>query len=117
MKKILCLPIVLFVGMSTLVFAETKKTDKKIDKMKKKATFVLVHGAWYGGWCWKKVTPRLTSAGHAVYTQTLTGLGERRHLLSVLFSSIEEHLSPIALYLNIAVCIIFFNRDSLPNIS
>ena len=48
----------------------------------KRATFVLVHGAWYGGWCWKKVTSRLTSAGHTVYTPTLTGLGERRHLVN-----------------------------------
>jgi pimeloyl-ACP methyl ester carboxylesterase len=40
-----------------------------------------VHGGWHGGWCWKKVTPRLRAAGHAVYTPTLTGLGERAHLL------------------------------------
>ncbi len=44
------------------------------------ATFVLVHGAWLGGWCWRDVTPRLRSAGHEVYTPTLTGLGEREHL-------------------------------------
>jgi pimeloyl-ACP methyl ester carboxylesterase len=44
------------------------------------ATFVLVHGAWHGGWCWKKVTPLLRAAGHEVYTPTLTGLGERAHL-------------------------------------
>ncbi len=41
---------------------------------------VLVHGAWHGGWCWKKLTPLLTAAGHRVYTPTLTGLGERAHL-------------------------------------
>ena len=46
------------------------------------ATFVLVHGAWHGGWCWKKVTPLLRAAGHEVYTPTLTGLGERAHLLT-----------------------------------
>jgi pimeloyl-ACP methyl ester carboxylesterase len=44
--------------------------------------FVLVHGAWHGGWCWKKVTPLLRAAGHEVYTPTLTGLGERIHLAS-----------------------------------
>jgi pimeloyl-ACP methyl ester carboxylesterase len=44
------------------------------------ATFVLVHGAWHGGWCWRKVTPLLRAAGHEVYTPTLTGLGERAHL-------------------------------------
>ncbi|MDB5074339.1 MAG: hydrolase or acyltransferase of alpha/beta superfamily, partial [Chloroflexi bacterium] len=46
------------------------------------ALFVLVHGSWHGGWCWKKVTPLLRSAGHEVLTPTLTGLGERAHLLT-----------------------------------
>jgi pimeloyl-ACP methyl ester carboxylesterase len=46
------------------------------------ATFVLVHGAWLGGWCWQRVTPLLRQAGSEVYTPTLTGLGERSHLLS-----------------------------------
>ena len=46
------------------------------------ATFVLIHGAWHGGWCWKKVVPRLRNAGHEVFTPTLTGLGERAHLLT-----------------------------------
>ncbi len=44
-------------------------------------TFVLVHGAWHGGWCWQRVADRLRSGGHAVFTPTLTGLGERSHLL------------------------------------
>lgn len=46
------------------------------------ATFVLVHGGWHGGWCWKKVVPLLRAAGHEVFTPTLTGLGERSHLLA-----------------------------------
>lgn len=50
---------------------------------KKKVTFVLVHGAWHGGWCWNKLTPLLKSAGHTVFTPTLTGLGERSHLLTM----------------------------------
>jgi len=45
-------------------------------------TFVLVHGAWHGGWCWNKLTPMLRAAGHQVFTPTLTGLGERAHLLT-----------------------------------
>ncbi len=45
-------------------------------------TFVLVHGAWHGGWCWKRVRHALTAAGAAVLTPTLTGLGERAHLAS-----------------------------------
>ena len=44
------------------------------------ATFLLVHGAWHGGWCWKRVARRLSAKGHLVYTPTLTGLGERSHL-------------------------------------
>jgi pimeloyl-ACP methyl ester carboxylesterase len=44
-------------------------------------TFVLVHGAWHGGWCWQRVAGRLRSGGHTVFTPTLTGLGERSHLL------------------------------------
>ena len=44
-------------------------------------TFVLVHGAWHGGWCWRRVADRLRRYGHAVFTPTLTGLGERSHLL------------------------------------
>ena len=46
------------------------------------ATFVLVHGAWHGGWCWQKVIPFLEAAGHEVYAPTLTGLAERASELS-----------------------------------
>jgi pimeloyl-ACP methyl ester carboxylesterase len=46
------------------------------------AMFVLVPGAQLGGWCWRKVTPLLRAAGHEVYTPTLTGVGERAHLLT-----------------------------------
>jgi pimeloyl-ACP methyl ester carboxylesterase len=46
------------------------------------ATFVLVHGACHGGWCWRDVAGPLRAAGHTVFTPTQTGLGERRHLLS-----------------------------------
>ncbi|MFC5833943.1 alpha/beta hydrolase [Nonomuraea insulae] len=44
--------------------------------------FVLVHGGRHGGWCWRPVARRLRAAGHEVFTPTLTGLGERAHLLS-----------------------------------
>jgi pimeloyl-ACP methyl ester carboxylesterase len=47
-----------------------------------KRTYVLVHGAWHGGWCWARVAERLTAAGHRVLTPTQTGLGERAHLLT-----------------------------------
>jgi pimeloyl-ACP methyl ester carboxylesterase len=45
------------------------------------ATFVLVHGGAHGGWCYQKVARLLRAAGHDVYTPTLTGLGERSHLV------------------------------------
>jgi pimeloyl-ACP methyl ester carboxylesterase len=43
-------------------------------------TFVLVHGAWGGGWVWRRVADRLIAGGHRVFTPTLTGLGDRSHL-------------------------------------
>jgi pimeloyl-ACP methyl ester carboxylesterase len=46
------------------------------------ATFVLVHGGGHGGWCYQKVARLLRAAGHVVYTPTLTGCGERSHLVS-----------------------------------
>lgn len=45
-------------------------------------TYVLVHGAWHGAWCWSRVTPLLAAAGHRVITPTQTGLGDRAHLLT-----------------------------------
>lgn len=47
------------------------------------ATFVLVHGGGHGGWCYQFVARILRQHGHEVYTPTLTGLGEREHLLSM----------------------------------
>ncbi len=61
---------------------------------KKKTTFVLVHGAWHGGWCWKKVSGLLGALGHQVYTPTLTGLGERSHLLAQEID-LEMHIQDI----------------------
>ena len=46
------------------------------------ATYVLVHGGGHGGWCYQRVARILRAAGHDVYTPTLTGLGERSHLVS-----------------------------------
>ena len=43
-------------------------------------TYILVHGAWHGGWCYKHIAKQLRAKGHEVYTPTNTGLGERSHL-------------------------------------
>ena len=45
--------------------------------------YVLVHGAYHGGWCWKDVASLLRARGHLVHAPTLTGLGERSHLISL----------------------------------
>ncbi|HEX6475675.1 MAG TPA: alpha/beta hydrolase, partial [Acidimicrobiales bacterium] len=44
-------------------------------------TYVLVHGGGHGGWCYQRVARVLRAAGHDVYTPTMTGVGERSHLL------------------------------------
>ena len=59
------------------------------------ATYVLVHGAGHGGWCWQRVAPLLRAAGHEVHTPTLTGLGDRSHLLSP-DVSLDTHITDIA---------------------
>ncbi|HZY14220.1 MAG TPA: alpha/beta fold hydrolase [Beijerinckiaceae bacterium] len=43
---------------------------------------MLVHGAWHGGWCWRRVADRLRADGHMVFAPTCTGLGDKAHLLS-----------------------------------
>lgn len=55
---------------------------------------VLVHGAWHGGWGWKRLTPLLRRAGHEVFTPTLTGLGERAHLAGPAVD-LETHIQDI----------------------
>ena len=45
-------------------------------------TFVFVHGAWHGGWCWTRVARYLRARDHDVHAPSLTGLGERCHLAS-----------------------------------
>jgi pimeloyl-ACP methyl ester carboxylesterase len=62
------------------------------------ATFVFVHAAWHGGWCWKKVTPLLRASGHDVHTPTLTGLGERAHLAHPMVG-LETHVRDIVQFL------------------
>src|SRR3954462_14902550 len=59
------------------------------------ADFVLVHGAWHGGWCWSRVVERLHAQGHRAHAVTLTGLGERAHLLSSLIT-LETHIADVA---------------------
>jgi len=57
-------------------------------------SFVLVHGAWHGSWCWKRVRKGLQAQGHEVFTPTLTGVAERSHLLSPAVN-LETHILDI----------------------
>jgi pimeloyl-ACP methyl ester carboxylesterase len=59
------------------------------------ATFVLVHGGFFGGWCYRRVARLLRAADQEVYTPTLTGLGERSHLLTP-DVDLETHIQDIA---------------------
>lgn len=63
-----------------------------------KPTFVIVHGAWGGGWDWRTVDSLLTKDGYKVVRVTLTGLGERRHLSSPnvgLYTHIDDVVNKI----------------------
>ena len=59
-----------------------------------KHNFVLVHGAWHGGWCWRRVAQALQLDHHKVYAVTLTGLGERAHLLSPAIN-LDTHINDV----------------------
>jgi pimeloyl-ACP methyl ester carboxylesterase len=59
------------------------------------ATYVLVHGGGHGGWCYQRVARILRAAGHDVYTPTLTGLGERAHLLDARVD-LDRHVADVA---------------------
>lgn len=67
------------------------------------ATYVLVHGGGHGGWCWRQLSPLLRAAGHEVYTPTLTGLGERAHLLSPDID-LDTHVADITAVLEYEDC-------------
>jgi pimeloyl-ACP methyl ester carboxylesterase len=66
---------------AALAAATFSGTSSMRAQTRSKGTFVLVHPAWFGGWCWKKVAPLLRERGYDVYTPTLTGLGDRAHLV------------------------------------
>ncbi len=58
-------------------------------------TYVLIHGAYGGGWIWRDVAEGLRALGHSVWTPTLTGLGERAHLLSGQIT-VDTHILDVA---------------------
>jgi pimeloyl-ACP methyl ester carboxylesterase len=56
--------------------------------------YVLVHGAWHGGWCWERLREQLAQGGADIHAPTLTGLGDRAHLLSPAVS-LQTHIDDI----------------------
>ncbi len=64
-----------------------------------KPPIVLVHGAWHGGWCWRRVVPLLRAKGHEVFAPTLTGLGDRAHLFRPDIA-LADHVADIAALLD-----------------
>ena len=77
------------------ILAQAASGDRPARAQGRKNTFVLVHGAWHGGWCWQRVTPLLAAEGHAVHTPTLTGLGDRKHLTAPGGINIGTHVEDI----------------------
>lgn len=59
------------------------------------ADYVLVHGAWHGAWCWKRIVPALWAAGHRAFAVTLTGVGDRAHLLTRQVG-LDTHIADVA---------------------
>ena len=59
-----------------------RSVEEKPWRRPRRKTFVLIHGAWHGGWCWRRVADLLEAKGHKVYAPSLTGNGDRSHLLS-----------------------------------
>ena len=68
------------VGAAGAISSSTFVDSARAQSAKK--TFVLIGGAFYGAWCWRRVTERLEKQGHKVYALSLTGLADRSHLLS-----------------------------------
>ncbi len=79
---------------STAVKARSHADQEGEIYRKSAKTFVLVHGAWHGGWCWRDVRSQLAELGHRVFTPSLTGLAERAHLLSVEIG-LDTHITDI----------------------
>jgi hypothetical protein len=79
------------VGLAALASGEVVNEARAQSAPK---TFVLIHGAFLGGWCWRRVSDLLEKKGHKVFSPTLTGLGERSHLLSREVN-LDTHISDI----------------------
>lgn len=85
MNHFLAVVFVLFLVRPSLVDAQSNAEPP---------VFVLVHGAWHGGWCWQDVSRQMTAKGYRVYTPTLSGLGERKNVVNESIN-LDTHISDI----------------------
>jgi pimeloyl-ACP methyl ester carboxylesterase len=76
------------------VAAASGAVDSQARAQSAPKTFMLIHGAWVGGWYWRRVSDLLEKNGHKVFSPTLTGLGERSHLLNKDIN-LDTHVSDI----------------------
>jgi pimeloyl-ACP methyl ester carboxylesterase len=81
-------------GAAVIGSALADSQGAKSAEAKSPLTFVLVHGAWHGGWCYRDVARALRAAGHTVFTPTHMGLGERSHLNSESIT-LETHIRDV----------------------
>jgi pimeloyl-ACP methyl ester carboxylesterase len=81
------------VGAAAVISPETFISGARAQSARK--TFILVPGAFCGAWCWRRVSDRLEKQGHKVYSLSLTGLGDRSHLLSKDIN-LDTHIADIA---------------------
>src|SRR5713226_8557706 len=81
--------VIMGVGLAGAALASTPAPAQAARK-----TFVLVHGSSAGGWCYRRVADILERRGHKVFAPTLTGLGERSHLMSGLIT-LDTHITEV----------------------
>jgi pimeloyl-ACP methyl ester carboxylesterase len=71
------------------------KRQSNVEEDNTMKNFLLVHGTWGGGWQWRQVAERIRAVGHRVFTPTMTGLGERAHLITPQ-TNLDTHIEDIA---------------------
>lgn len=77
-----------------LVFLISVISNTYAQQSNRTNTYVLVHGAFHGGWCWQMVSKELRSKGNYVYTPTLSGQGERKNTLDTNIN-LETHIQDV----------------------
>ena len=81
-------------ALSTVAVVNAQPVARQPRMGQASVPFLLVHGAFHGGWAWRRVADRLRVAGHPVFTPTLTGMGERAHLIGSNVN-LETHIADV----------------------